>query len=143
MKIKKLTVKNNQEELEQVRGFIDDLGGEWSLDDSMIFRLNLLLEEYINNLISYGYTDQLPHQITVELELKDDIITVCVTDDGNPFDLTKVTENTEIEKPLEERKIGGLGIHFIRTLAENIIYKSEGGVNKLYFSLLAGNQSDD
>jgi serine/threonine-protein kinase RsbW len=66
-----------------------------------------------------------------------------VTDDGKPFDLTKVSENTEIEKPLEERKIGGLGIHFIRTLAGEIIYKSEDGVNKLSFSLLAGNQSDN
>lgn len=137
MERKKLTVNNNQEELEQIQEFIDSLGDDWGLDERLQFRLNLVLEEYINNLISYGYSDQLPHQITVELEQQEDVIRVCVTDDGNPFDLTKVSENTEIEKPLEERKIGGLGIHFIRTLATDVMYNSENGINKMTITFKA------
>ena len=54
----------------------------------------------------------------------------------------EIPENKEIDKPVEERRIGGLGIHFIRTLAEEIVYKSEGGLNKLTFLLQDGGQSD-
>jgi anti-sigma regulatory factor (Ser/Thr protein kinase) len=137
MKVKKLTVKNNPDQLELIRDFIEMLVREWGLDSGLVFRLNLILEEYINNLISYGFSDQLPHEISLEIIKEGTKLTIHVKDDGNPFDILNFPENEDIEKPLEERKIGGLGIHFIKTLADEVAYKSEGGVNKLTFVLQA------
>jgi serine/threonine-protein kinase RsbW len=93
--------------------------------------LNLILEEYISNLISYGFSDQLSHEISLEIIKEDSSLTLQIKDDGNPFDITEYPENEDVDKPIEERKIGGLGIHFIRSLADKIDYSSEAGVNTL------------
>lgn len=131
MKVKKLTVKNEADQLLLIREFLEQLGPEWGLETGLLFRLNLILEEYINNLISYGFSDHLPHEISLEVINEETKLTVQVTDDGNPFDITNVPANDEIGKPLEERKIGGLGIHFIKSLADQIEYSSTEGQNKL------------
>jgi anti-sigma regulatory factor (Ser/Thr protein kinase) len=130
MDVKKLTVRNEAAELEQIREFVDKLGQEWNFE---AFSLNLVLEEYIHNLISYGYTDNLPHEISIEINREGNQLRVSVSDDGNPYDITELPENEEIHKPLEERKIGGLGIHFIRTLANEIVYRSSKGINTFSF----------
>jgi len=143
MEAKKITVKNKPEQLDHIREFIEQLGPEWGLDAAYVFRLNLVLEEYINNLISYGFSDQLPHEITIEVSNEYSKLIVVVVDDGNPFDITHFPENAEIDKPLEERKIGGLGIHFIRTLTDQMDYKIEGSFNKLTFVLLPERQSNE
>jgi len=143
MEVKKLTVENKPEELELIRDFIEQMVPDWGLDTELVFKLNLILEEYINNLISYGFSDHLPHEISIEVLKGKNKIQVIVSDDGNPFDITMAPENEDIGKPLDERKIGGLGIHFIRTMAEEIAYKSEGGLNKLTFVVLPTSKSDD
>jgi anti-sigma regulatory factor (Ser/Thr protein kinase) len=132
MDVKRLTVRNEAAELEQIREFVDQLGQEWNFE---AFSLNLVLEEYIHNLISYGYTDKLPHEISIEITREGNVIRVSISDDGNPYDITELPENEDIHKPLEERKIGGLGIHFIRTLANEIAYRSSNGINTFSFIL--------
>ena len=141
MKVKKLTVKNEPDQLELIRDFIEMLVQEWGLDTGLVFRLNLILEEYIHNLISYGFSDQLPHEISLEIMKEGTKLTIHVTDDGNPFDILNFPVNVDIDKPLEERKIGGLGIHFIKTLADRIDYKSEDNINTLQFVILQSGQS--
>jgi len=136
MKVKKLTVKNEADQLLLIQEFLEQLGPEWGLETGLLFRLNLILEEYINNLISYGFSDHLPHEISLEVINEETKLIVQVTDDGNPFDITNVPANDEIGKPLEERKIGGLGIHFIKSLSDQIDYLSKGGLNTLQFIIL-------
>ena len=131
MEVRKLIVKNDPEQLELIQDFIEKLGPEWELDSELVFKLNLILEEYINNLISYGFTDRLPHEITLELVKEASRLSLLISDDGNPFDITDFPEYQDFDKPLEERRIGGLGIHFIKTLADKIDCKSDRGVNKL------------
>ncbi len=138
MEARKLSVKNNPEELELIREFIEETGQEWKMDPGLVFKVNLVLEEYINNLINYGFSDQLPHEISLELLKEATGITLLIKDDGNPFDITEFPENEDIDKPLEERKIGGLGIHFIKTLAEKVVYQSEEGINTLALLIRPG-----
>jgi anti-sigma regulatory factor (Ser/Thr protein kinase) len=136
METRKISVRNKPEELALILDFIEGLGTDWGLGAELIFRLNLILEEYINNLISYGFNDNLPHEISIEISLvNENILKGCVVDDGNPFDITAAPENEDLGKSLEERKIGGLGIHFIKTLAKEIDYRIVEGENKFTFLL--------
>ena len=142
MESRSLILSNKSEELEQLRMFIEELGRDWSLQASLVFELNLILEEYITNLVNYGYHDKDKHEISIEMIKEEAQLKIIVTDDAGPFNIMETPENKEIDKPVEDRRIGGLGIHFIRTLAEEIVYKSEGGLNKLTFLLQDGGQSD-
>jgi anti-sigma regulatory factor (Ser/Thr protein kinase) len=131
MKTGKLILINKIRELSRIQDFLEQISDAWSLDPTMVFELNLILEEYINNLISYGYHDDIDHEIVLDLKLMDDHLELVITDDAGPFDITEVSENEDLTKPVEERRIGGLGIHFIKSLADKLDYQSEGGKNKL------------
>ena len=125
------TITNKTEQLEKLQQFLEEVSGSWLLKPGLVFELNLILEEYITNLINYGYNDEQIHEIEIEIIKEDEHLKLIVTDDAGPFDLTETPENTEIEKPVEERRIGGLGIHFIKTLADKIEYQSNKGRNRL------------
>ena len=125
------TITNKTEQLKKVQQFLEEVSSSWLLKPGLEFELNLILEEYITNLVNYGYHDEETHEIEIEIIKEDDRLKLIVTDDAGPFDLTKTPENKEIQKPVEERRIGGLGIHFIKTLADKIEYQSNDGRNRL------------
>jgi sigma-B regulation protein RsbU (phosphoserine phosphatase) len=84
-------------------------------------KFNLALEEIFNNVISYGYRDEDKHEIQIRIELVNNRLTVTIEDDGVPFNpLSAKTPDTR--SSLEEREIGGLGIHLVRNFVDNISY---------------------
>lgn len=92
------------------------------------FTVRLLVEEIVTNVIKYAYEDAGAHQITIELRLTPDRAVLRVTDDGKEFD-PLAAPAPDLELPLEERKVGGVGIHLVRTLAEHLEYSRSGGKN--------------
>lgn len=131
MESKNLTIVNNIEQLDHIQLFLEQLGAEWSLDHELVFQLNLVLEEYISNLVCYGYPDKAEHEISVEISKEEDNLSIVIYDDAKTFNILDFPANAEIEKPLSERKIGGLGIHFIRSLMDHIDYESDERGNRL------------
>ena len=131
MEIKKISIKNKMDQLEDVQQFLEQLGMEWQLDARMIFEINLVLEEYITNLVNYGYHDRENHDIIIEILKEETQLKIIIIDDAGPFNILETPENEEIDKPVEERKIGGLGIHFIKKLTDNLEYQSVVGKNRL------------
>ena len=131
MESKKLIIANKTEQLEQVQLFIDQLSAAWSLKPDLVFELNLVIEEYITNLVNYGYRDTEIHKIMIEITRQKSQLKIIITDDTGPFNILETPENREIDKPVEERRVGGLGIHFIKMLTDEIEYRSDKGKNKL------------
>lgn len=95
-----------------------------------IFRVNLAIEEIVTNIIKYSYDDTDPHKISVHLALFPDTIRLRLQDDGHPFDPLQMPA-PDIHVPLEERKIGGLGLHLVRATVSHIAYRRENGANIL------------
>jgi serine/threonine-protein kinase RsbW len=88
----------------------------------VMFRLLLILEEVVTNAIKYGYTDGRPGHIDIALRVAPGRIAVEVTDDGDPFDPTAGLAPIG-DQPIEERPIGGLGLHLIRKLSDGLAYQ--------------------
>ena len=109
-----------------VNRFLD----QHALPREAIFRVNLAIEEIITNIIKYGYDDTAPHAITVHLALLPHTIRLQLQDDGHPFDPLQSPE-PDIHVPLDERKIGGLGLLLVRETAGRIAYRRENGANIL------------
>lgn len=131
MEVKKLIIQNRIEQLDLLQKFVEEAGEEWALDPRLVFEINLVLEEYISNLVCYAYKDSLEHKIAIEISFEKSEITMTVTDDGNSFNILDMPATDQIGKPLAERKIGGLGIQFIKSLTDRIIYQTDNGINKL------------
>lgn len=92
--------------------------------------LNLVLEELFTNIVKYGFEDREPHSIDIRMELLDSEVEVEISDDGRPFNPME-SATPDIDRPLEEREIGGLGIHIVRKLMHEVKYERKGEKNIL------------
>ena len=126
----RLKIRNDLEEMARLREAVVGFAQEKSLSEDIIFVLDLCLEELVTNVIFYGYEDQNQHSIDVSLNLVEGSLILQIIDDGKEFDPTHLPE-PNLDIPLEERKIGGLGVHLVRNYVDSMEYKREDGQNIL------------
>jgi sigma-B regulation protein RsbU (phosphoserine phosphatase) len=84
--------------------------------------VNLVFDDLLNNVISYGYDDDgANHEILVRVDMSPRELTIQIEDDGRPFNpFNLISPDTELG--IEERDIGGLGIHLVRELMDTYAY---------------------
>lgn len=100
-------------------------------------KFTVALDEVLTNTVSYGFPQGGRHCIAVRIEHRGGYLTAFVSDDGAPFDpLSRPAP--DVHAPLAERKVGGLGIHLVRTLMESVEYRCRGGRNELTFRISDG-----
>ncbi|MDR3407362.1 MAG: ATP-binding protein [Methylovirgula sp.] len=109
---------------------IEDFAARHRLPAAAVFHLQLACDEMLTNIISYGFPDARPRDIHVSISLRQDMIEVEIIDNGIPFNPLAQPE-PDLTLPLEERKIGGLGIHIIRTVMNRLNYHRSDGRNHL------------
>jgi anti-sigma regulatory factor (Ser/Thr protein kinase) len=95
-----------------------------------VYLANLTIEEMGTNIIKYGYDDTAVHEILLRLEIHPDTLLLVLEDDGHEFNPLKAPQ-PDLDLPVEERVPGGLGIHLIRKLVEQMDYTRCGGRNRL------------
>ncbi len=89
---------------------------------AIVQKSNIAFDELLNNIISYGYDDEEIHEIDIEIDLKGERLIITITDDGIPFNpFRKDPPDTMLS--VEERVIGGLGIHIVKSLMDEYEYK--------------------
>jgi anti-sigma regulatory factor (Ser/Thr protein kinase) len=94
-------------------------------------RLLIILDELFTNALMHGYEpDAGSGEVTVGLECKQGSLAIDFTDDGRAFDPLAVTE-PDFETMQRERTVGSLGLHIVRSLADEARYWREDGRNHL------------
>jgi anti-sigma regulatory factor (Ser/Thr protein kinase) len=123
-------LRNDLGELRQLGAWVSAFAETHGIPGSVAHAIDLALEEWLTNVVSYAYADQAEHWITVRLECSAGEARMTVEDDGREFDpLDRPPVDTT--EPLETRGIGGLGIHMIRKLMDRVEYRRAGGRNIL------------
>lgn len=117
-----LTLPNDIETIPRLNEFINGFCEEQGISMEISMSLNLAIEEAVVNVMNYGYPEGTVGYIDVEVDADKESITFVITDTGKPFDPTK-KEDVDITLPAEKRGIGGLGIHLIRRIMDNIDYQ--------------------
>ena len=130
----KRTIKNSMDEMNRLAAEVDAWLEEQELHPKTAFSVGLALEEILVNTISYGYDDDLEHKIDLGLIADDGKVTMTITDDGRHFDPLQAPE-PDLDTPLDERDIGGLGIHLTKKLMDCIDYRRKGDINVLVMSV--------
>ena len=88
------------------------------------------LEEVFINIATHGAPAGRPAQVAVSLQRDGEDLTLMIEDDGPAFDpLTLPAPN--VHARLDERRIGGLGVHLVRQLMDTVSYERDGGRNRL------------
>ena len=127
----RLILKNHLSELARIAEEIVAHGEACDWPAKWILNINLSLDELITNTVSYGYRDADEHEIHVTLTEQDRSIVVVVEDDGIAFDPFTSAPAPDLEAGVEERRIGGLGVYFVKTLMDEVAYERVDGVNRI------------
>lgn len=123
-----LRIAPSHDHLEQIPAAVEEFGERDNWPPDLVFKLNLVLEELGVNIVNYsGATGD----IEISLASDDDTVTVEITDDGRPFNPLTDVETPDTSAELEERSIGGLGVHLVRTMMDELHYSREDGKNRL------------
>jgi len=132
-----VTLTNHPEQLGLLHRRLEQFGRAHNLPAKMMFQLNLALEELFTNIVSYGYADQAEHTIQIHLAMEKGSLIVRVEDDGVPFNPDQA-QSPDLKCPLEERQIGGLGVHFIKKFMDKMVYERRNGKNILIMKRTIG-----
>jgi anti-sigma regulatory factor (Ser/Thr protein kinase) len=125
-----LRIGNRIAEMKKVVEAVDEFGASHGLARTVVHALNVSLDEILNNTISYGYVDDKRHEIVVRLSLVRGELVAEVHDDGVAFNPLEAP-SPKLSGGLYERGLGGLGVHFVRSLMDNVEYVREDGLNRL------------
>lgn len=125
-----LQVKSRLSEVARIAPSLREFADRHALPGKAVLAVNLAIEEIMVNTISYGYADPRDHCIDIEITVGDGSLVVRVEDDAGPFDPT-ARPAPELSKPVEDRHVGGLGIHLIRALFDAVEYQRRGSRNVL------------
>ena len=126
----KFELKNYLSELKVLHQHLNNWGGDIGLPADSILRINICLDELFTNIVSYGFDDDLEHIIIFTLSGDNNMVVINIEDNGIPFNpLEKI--DPDFPDNVESANIGGLGIHIIRKLMDNVSYERKQGKNKL------------
>ena len=122
-----LEVDSKLESLSIISDFISEVMGRAGSEARSIFEVQMAVDEACTNIIQYAYPEQKGIIILV-CELVDDDFIVTIRDKGKPFDPSCVPP-PDLEADLDKREVGGLGIHFMRKMMDEVSYNfdAEGG----------------
>lgn len=125
-----MDLRNDYTELPRLKEALHRYGRMRGLPSDVVFALDLSLDEILTNVISYGYDDDHEHKITVEIHSGAEFVEVEVRDDGKPFNPLEHLP-PDVECSIDEKPVGGLGIHLVRSYMDEMGYKREGERNCL------------
>ena len=92
------------------------------------FEIQLAVEEWYVNIVKHGFGDKNEGKVLMRLGFSDDTLEIEVSDNGLEFDPHSLAPPEKPES-VEEAKIGGLGVFFIRKLMDETAYRREAGRN--------------
>ena len=117
-----LTISADIVEIARVQQATEKFAGETNIGTSAAQKIGIILDELLNNTISYGFDDPKGHEIQVNIELNNDHAILRVSDDGIPFNpFTHSDPDTSLS--VEEREIGGLGVMLVKKLTDSQAYQ--------------------
>lgn len=126
----KATVSCDLAEIGRLATSVEEFVETHELPMKLGFELNVVLDELLTNIIKYGYDVPGEHTIHVDLTLRERQLLLVVDDDArafNPLD----RPDPDVNASLEDRKIGGLGIYFVKKLMDTVDYERRDGHNVL------------
>jgi len=107
--------------LDSIFDFIKSFINENSIKGSLIFTINFIIEELFTNMVKYSTESS--EDILIRLDIDNDSLsTILIDTDVNSYDITE-TEEVDTTLSLEDRKVGGLGVHLVKTMADDIKYE--------------------
>jgi serine/threonine-protein kinase RsbW len=117
-------------EIERLNRLVRQFGELHEVPSRTLYAVNLALDELVTNVVLYGYESATGKEVLVRIATAGQELVASVLDDGKAFDPLKAPP-PDLTAPLEERTLGGLGIHLVRSLMDHVSYARDDDKNVL------------
>jgi len=131
-----LQVAASLDKLHGIETALASLGEKARWDAGLIYQVQLVLEELTMNTVNYGFgkdpeNDDAAGVIEIGISEDDESITIDYSDNGKPFDPLEDAPEPDLDGDLMDRRVGGLGVHLVRTMMDEVSYWREASRNHL------------
>ena len=127
----RVTLTARLSEVRDLSTAVEAFGDANQLPVPKVFVINLALDELITNAVAHGsFGGTSDPKIEIHLRVDHDVLILTMEDNGNPFDPT-IDTKPDTTSALEARKVGGLGLHLVKSFADRVSYEFVGGKNRL------------
>ncbi|MBO7580966.1 MAG: SpoIIE family protein phosphatase [Bacteroidaceae bacterium] len=127
---KEITLTNDIEQIPQLTAYVDAVCEAMEFDVATTMQMNLAIEEAVVNVMNYAYPKGVQGDIQILAQANDKRLKFTISDSGMPYDPT-THQAVDTTLSVEERPIGGLGIHLITQLMDSINYERKDDKNIL------------
>ena len=130
----KISIENKLENITKVVEHFDEFCEKNDVSMGVNQKINLSLDDLVNNIISYGYEEGSKHEIDIIFKLFKNRVIILIEDDAmafNPFN----GDNVDTSLSIDERDIGGLGIHLVKNLMSSSNYNRKANKNVVTLSI--------
>jgi anti-sigma regulatory factor (Ser/Thr protein kinase) len=125
-----VVVPGTLDSLSPIRKFVKELASEAGLDAKRAYRLQLAVDEISSNIVIHGYQEHdLAGDVEVRGEIDDQDLTITLIDSAVPYNPLDRPEPIDLDAPLEDRMIGGLGVYLAIRNVDRFLYRYEDGRN--------------
>jgi anti-sigma regulatory factor (Ser/Thr protein kinase) len=128
--ILQLTFRNSAEEAPRMARRVEHFLHEKTINESLINKTLLCVDELITNIIAHAYADEDEHAVLLQCTIAPTFLVLELRDDGVAFNPT-TQSRAVVEGGIDERSVGGLGIHLVMSLMDKVEYEREGDYNVL------------
>ena len=126
-----LRIATDLGELERIQAAVEELEQEAAWTPGLAYQVNLVLEELVVNVINYGHRGDPNHEIEMVFDWDAGSLTIEMVDDAPAFNPLEDAPDPDLVSELEERHVGGLGVHLVHTLMDELHYRREQDRNHL------------
>jgi anti-sigma regulatory factor (Ser/Thr protein kinase) len=137
-----IELANRLSELAHLTDRITAIGEEQGIGARASFHLQLVCDELVTNTISYGYDSDDERTIRISVTFTPDEVALVIKDDGRPFNPFQNRDSPDLTLGVEEREIGGLGIHFVKRVMERVAYERSGRYNVISMTMKRNKSSE-
>ena len=125
-----LKIEASPDALDRINDELESLSRQEEWPSDLFFTTNLVVEELGLNVINHAYRGQ-SGEFEIIITSEEQAITVEIIDNGPPFNMLQDAPLPDVEAEIEERPVGGLGIHLVKTMMDELHYKRDQERNHL------------
>ncbi len=126
----KIQIPSLSENIRIIESFIDNAKDKYNLNDDIYGNIMIAVTESVNNAIKHGNLNDISKNVSLSLNLQENLIKFVVEDEGLGFDFEVLPDPTA---PENVDKPGGRGIFLMKNLSDEVKFKENGRVVELSF----------
>ncbi|MEX0944364.1 MAG: ATP-binding protein [Balneolaceae bacterium] len=126
----KKKVRASTENLSRIRAFVSEHAEKHGFSPNQIADVRLAVDEACTNIIKHAYKNDTNKEISIEIEVNDQRLKITIVDMGESFDV-KSYHKPNLKKQIQEKKRGGLGVHLMLNLMDDVTYQVKNKMNVL------------